>query len=266
MLDAKRLLDSLLQAGMTDSAPQRIRHALGPDGLGGQQGGGLLGHLAGMLGGQAPSAGQAGGGLGGIVGQVLGGLQQSVGRAGEGIKSNDPLTVGGLGAIAGALLGGRKGAVGGGALALLGSLALAALQASGRAPAAGAQPAVDRLADQLGSEDTALLLVRAMVAAAKADGRIDQQEIARITGKLEEIGADEETRQFVAEELRRPLDLDSIVRAVPGPEVAVEVYAASLLAIEVDTPAERAYLEALAGRLQLPAPVVAQVHRALGVA
>ena len=262
MLDAKRLLDSLFQAGMTDSGAQRIRHALGSEGLGGQQGGGLLGQLAGMLGGQAPSAGQASGGLGAIVGQVLGGLQQSAGRAGEGIKSNDPLTVGGLGAIAGALLGGRKGAVGGGALALLGSLALAALQASRQAQAAGAQPAVDQLA----SDDTALLLVRAMVAAAKADGQIDQQEIARITGKLEEIGADAETRQFLAEELRRPLDLDSIVRAVPGPEVAVEVYAASLLAIEVDTPAERAYLEALADRLQLSAPVVAQVHRALGVA
>lgn len=263
MLDAKRLLDSLMQAGMTDSAPQRIQHALGPRGLG-EQGGGLLGQLAGMLGGQGQAGGA--GGLGGILGQVMGSLQQSAGRAGEGIKSNDPLTMGGLGAIAGALLGGRKGAVGGGALALLGSLAVAALQASqqvqGQAQAVAAQPPMDQLA----SDDTALLLVRAMVAAAKADGQIDQQEIARITGKLEEIGADEESRRFVAEELRRPLDLDAIVRAVPSPEVAVEVYAASLLAIEVDTPAERAYLQTLAGRLNLPQPVVAQVHRAFGIA
>lgn len=262
MLDAKRLLDSLMQAGMTDSASQRIRHALGPEGLGQQGGGGLAGQLAGMLGGQGQAAG---GGLGAILGQVLGGLQQSAGRAGEGIKSNDPLTVGGLGAIAGALLGGRKGAVGGGALALLGSLALAALQASqqaqGQAQPSATPPATDRLA----SDDTALLLVRAMVAAAKADGQIDQQEIARITGKLEEIGADEESRRFVAEELRRPLDLEAIVQAVPSPEVAVEVYAASLLAIEVDTPAERAYLQTLAGRLNLPQAVVAQVHRAFGM-
>lgn len=100
---------------------------------------------------------------------------------------------------------------------------------------------------------------------AKADGEIDAQEIARITGKLEEIGADEETRRFVEEELRR-LDLEAIVRAVPGPEVAAEVYAASLLAIEVDTPAEQAYLADLARRLQLPPQAVAQIHRALGLA
>jgi uncharacterized membrane protein YebE (DUF533 family) len=262
MLDAKRLLDSLLQAGMTESTGARLRNALGPQGLGGQQTG-VLGQLAGMLGGERQ--GTAGGGLGGLLGQVVGGLQRSAGRAGEAIKSNDPVTVGGLGAIVGAVLGGRKGALGGGALALLGSLAVAALQAAqqNRAAAAGAEPSA---LEQLASDDTALLLVRAMAAAAKADGEIDAQEIARITGKLEEIGADEETRRFVEEELRRPLDLEAIVRAVPGPEVAVEVYAASLLAIEVDTPAERAYLETLASRLQLPRAVVAQVHRAFGIA
>ena len=52
----------------------------------------------------------------------------------------------------------------------------------------------------------------------------------------------------------------------PSPELAVQVYAASLLAIEVDTAAERAYLRDLAARLGLDASAVAHVHQALGVA
>lgn len=275
MLDARRLLDSLLQAGMTDSTGRRIRTALGQDGPGTEpasgQGGGLLGQLAGMLG-TTGQGGRAGGGLGGVLGQVLGGLQQSAGRAGESLRSNDPITVGGLGAIVGAVLGGRGGAVGGGALALLGSLAVAALQAAKAqqegqsASQSSAAPADAAALERLASEDTALLLVRAMIEAAKADGRVDPAEIERIAGKLEEIGADAETRAWVTAELRAPADPAGLVARVRGPELAAEVYAASLLAIEVDTPAERAYLDELARRLALPAPVVAHIHRALGVA
>jgi uncharacterized membrane protein YebE (DUF533 family) len=55
------------------------------------------------------------------------------------------------------------------------------------------------------------------------------------------------------------------VRDVPNQEVAIEVYAASLLAIEVDTPAEQAYLRALAQRLGLDAGTVQHVHQTLGV-
>jgi uncharacterized membrane protein YebE (DUF533 family) len=66
-------------------------------------------------------------------------------------------------------------------------------------------------------------------------------------------------------EMARPLDLASLVGQVRGPEEAVEVYAASLLAIEVDTAAERDYLARLARSLGLDAGVVGEVHRALGV-
>jgi uncharacterized membrane protein YebE (DUF533 family) len=40
----------------------------------------------------------------------------------------------------------------------------------------------------------------------------------------------------------------------------MEIYVASLLAIEVDTPAERAYLSLLAARLGLDEPLVAELH------
>ena len=64
--------------------------------------------------------------------------------------------------------------------------------------------------------------------------------------------ADAEERRFVEAELAKPADLDAIVREATTPELAIQVYAASLLAIEVDTPAERSYLRTLADRLGLP--------------
>ena len=58
-----------------------------------------------------------------------------------------------------------------------------------------------------------------------------------------------------------PLDLDAIVKGASQPEVAVEVYAASLLAIDPDHPAEKAYLQMLAARLGLADELVAEIHR-----
>jgi uncharacterized membrane protein YebE (DUF533 family) len=112
----------------------------------------------------------------------------------------------------------------------------------------------------------AMILMQAMISAAKADGQIDGGEMQRIVGKLEEGGADGEARDFVLQEMRRPLDLDALAAQVQSPELAAEVYAASLLAIEVDTPAEQAYLQQLAQKLRIDPAVVAHLHSSLGVA
>jgi uncharacterized membrane protein YebE (DUF533 family) len=104
-----------------------------------------------------------------------------------------------------------------------------------------------------------------MINAAKADGQIDRGEMQRIGGRLEEGGADDEARAFVLDEMQKPEDLDGLLGDVRSREVAVEVYAASLLAIEVDTPAERDYLRRLAGGLGLAPTTVQRVHEALGV-
>jgi uncharacterized membrane protein YebE (DUF533 family) len=57
-------------------------------------------------------------------------------------------------------------------------------------------------------EQRALLMVRAMINAAKADGQIDHQEVERISRKLQAAGSDAEARTFLAEELRKPIDID----------------------------------------------------------
>ena len=108
--------------------------------------------------------------------------------------------MGGLAALAGAVLGGRHGMGGavGGLMALLGSLAFSALKS--KAATAQADPAEPTREVPLGFappqtpdeetelQSTALLALRAMINAAKADRAIDGGEMSRIMGKLHESG------------------------------------------------------------------------------
>ena len=110
-----------------------------------------------------------------------------------------------------------------------------------------------------------MVILQAMINAAKADGQIDAAEQQRILGKLEEAGANAAVQEFVRAEMARPLDLQALLREVPNPQMAAEVYAASLLAIEVDTPAERDYLPQLAQGLGLDEGAVQRLHLTLGV-
>lgn len=105
-------------------------------------------------------------------------------------------------------------------------------------------------------------MVRAMIAAAKADGKIDAEEKARIFERLNAMELDADAKAFVFDELNAPLDLNAVVDAAGTPEHAAEIYAASLVAIEADTPAEQAYLQMLAARLELAPELVEEIHAA----
>ena len=111
------------------------------------------------------------------------------------------------------------------------------------------------------AEGRARLLVTAMISVAKADGYIDPGEQKRIFERLDSTTLDSESKAYVMDQLRAPLDLDAIVNGSRQPEVAAEVYAASLLAIDPDHPAEKAYLQMLAARLGLADSLVAEIHR-----
>jgi uncharacterized membrane protein YebE (DUF533 family) len=102
--------------------------------------------------------------------------------------------------------------------------------------------------------------MRAMIAAAKSDGHIDASEQANIFAQMDKLGLSSEEKAFVLDELRAPLDVDAVARAARTPEQAAEIYVASLLAIDVDNPAERGYLALLAARLKLDDKLVAHLH------
>ncbi len=254
-MDAKAILDVLMQSGMGKSQ-QRLERAAGSNNP-------LLEMAGSILGG---GGGGGGGALGGMLSQVLGGGASS-GSAGGG----------GLGGVLGSLLGGGGGQAAGGGLAggLIGSLAKAAMsQMAGGASGGGqaAAPGFDlsryasgQVESQKDDNDRALVMIRAMLMAAKADGQIDAGEQERILGKLNDAGADQAMRQYIQSELQKPVDVDSLAAEVDSPHMATEVYTASLFAIDVDTRGEQAYMNQLADRLGLPSTLVKQLHDSLEV-
>lgn len=254
MFNATQLLGALMQNRAAPSAPNRLDAAFrqGAQAPAGNPFGDLLSRL-GVGGGGA-------GGLSGILNNLPDMAQKAFGGTANQVRANNPVAVGGLGAIAGALLGGGRGAVGGGLLAALGSVAYAALQNSGRAAAAPEVPDTEAA-----MQHTALLVLRGMIEAVKADGRVDAAEADRIARKLDESGADAEARAWVRTQLASPSDIDGLARDVATPQQAAQVYAGALLAIEVDTDAERAFMTRLASALALPPSATDEVHRSLGI-
>lgn len=182
----------------------------------------------------------------------------------------------GLAAGAGLLatmLGGKKmrkmagGAVGYGGAAALGALAYRAWQnwqaQQGTQPGAP-QPAAERFlpgaAPAPDGSPFELSLVRAMIAAAKADGHVDAAEQRAIFDAVERAGLDAEAKAFIFDLLRRDIPFEEIAGGAATPEQAAELYLAARLAIDPDEASERAWLAALAHRLALPQGLVAQIE------
>ena len=115
------------------------------------------------------------------------------------------------------------------------------------------------------SNQNAVLLIRAMIAAANADGVIDENERNQILNKLNAIDLSDEERNFVVHELLSPGSLDEIASQVRNADLAKQVYAVSLLAIDVDTDAERNYMTSLSKRLGLEDAAVESIHHELTI-
>ena len=171
-----------------------------------------------------------------------------------------------------------KGALKVGALAAVGGLAYKAYQGYRQNQAPGQSQPSDtgfwqNISEQRFEAVThdpqgsgSLLLLRAMIAAAASDGHVDGDEQNRVfeeAGKLD-LSQAEKARLF--DELQNPLGLQQIVAEVNNPETAVEVYAASLIAIDESRPEGQTYLRSLALALDLPAELVDSVHQQVATA
>jgi len=157
-----------------------------------------------------------------------------------------------------------------GAVAAVGGLAYKAWQSyqdkqqSAPATAPREDAFIPASSNQTAQEELGKTLVRAMIAASKADGRIDAAEKDAIFERLKSMSLSAEEKAWVFDELSTPLDINAVVARADTPEHAAEIYAASLVAITADTAAEQAYLEALAGKLRLDPALVTEIHRAAG--
>lgn len=177
---------------------------------------------------------------------------------------------GAAGLAAGMLLGrgGFGGLVKAGAVAAIGGLAYNAWRNHQAQQGNSAPVDQDRFIPpaQAGyqQEELSKSLVRAMIAATKADGQIDAAEKDAIFKKLETMPLGPAEKAFVFDELSSPLDINAVVARADSAEHGAEIYAASLVAITADTAAERAYLDALAHKLGLAPGLVAEIHKAAG--
>ena len=292
MFNAKSLLDALISAGS-----QAGTQAGQQGGLGGMLGGladqvqrsGGLGGLAGQILTQATrgvgdAARQTGvqQGANEALGKVTGGRtpDQLIEQA-KGIFNSNPAlataVLGGLGALVfgtktGRSVAGSAAKLGG--LALIGGLAYKAYQnyqagkplLDSRQQQVLPAPAGTGFEPQAASEATALVFIRAMIAAAAADGHIDAEERAAILGGLQEAGLDTEAHEWLAKELAQPASIDALVEAAESPELATQIYTAARIAINPDTAPEKDFLAGLAGSLGLDAELVANIDAAASAA
>lgn len=210
-------------------------------------GGGLEDMLGGLLGGKGSGQSGASGGLGGLLEQLGGGAG-----------------AGGLGGMLGGLAGAATG----------GGLLDGTDETMRRAPErndksfgevlnsqfdATPEPVIEPTRDQ---EAAAGLMLAAMIQAAKSDGQFDEGEKQKLLSKLGDVDAEEAA--FVKRQMQAPVDVDGLARQVPegmGPQV----YAMSLLGIDLDTQEEAQYLDKLAKALGMAPETVNSIHDQMGV-
>lgn len=251
------ILGDLMSAGSGRGSQGGLGDMLGQV-LGGRMGGGMGGAGTGRPYGGPNSAG-ASGGLGGILDNLTRGAGRTSG--------------GGYGQGGGGLLGGLAGgAAAGGLGGLLGGLLNGPAQR-------GAQPSNDAsfgevFNDAVARQDepevaptpeqnaVAGLMLRAMIQAAKADGRIDEAERERLLGQLGDL--DEDDRAFIRDQMAAPVDPQGLAREVPK-GLESQVYLMSLMAIDFDSEQEAAYLHDLAEALGLDRAAANQIHEQVGV-
>lgn len=143
-----------------------------------------------------------------------------------------------------------------------------ALQTADTRMASGAA-AVDQSAfippnqDVVAQQSLSLLLLKAMISAAKADGNIDHGESSRIMSEINRLRLEPEEKALLFDEYSRPVDIQALAAEVQTQEQAVEVYAASLLVIDEQDARVAQYLQSLAAALGLAPALADEIQQTL---
>lgn len=226
---------------------------------------------------QQASGGQQDGNSSGVdVKGMLSGLSKQLGGTTQGGGASGGFDMKSLlgGGAMGMLVGSKRGrSMGGkalkyGAIAGVGMLAWKAWQSSqaakegsaGSAQSAAEGERVEVLSGEY-QERRSLELLQAMIMAARADGHIDEQEQALITEQIDALGADQEMHNWVAQQLKAPLDAQALAREADSPQAAREMYLISVAVTDDQNPMERAWLDQLASALNLPKEMTSELER-----
>ena len=134
--------------------------------------------------------------------------------------------------------------------------------AAGQAASAPPPQTVDRLPPPEARAHSQAIL-QALVGAAKADGHLDARERELIEGELARQGTAADVQQWLRDEMAKPLDPAEVARAAQSPEMAAEMYLASLLVADEQSFMERAYLDELARQLKLAPALQSRLQQQL---
>ncbi|KJZ37965.1 MULTISPECIES: tellurite resistance TerB family protein [Pseudomonas] len=189
------------------------------------------------------------GGLGGLLSGASGGAI-AAGAMGLLLGSKKARSVGGKVAVYGGLA----------ALGVIAYKAFGNWQAQqGTAPNTEPQT-LDRLPPaQVELHSQAIL--KALVAAAKADGHIDERERALIESEFSKLDNDQALQHWLHAELNKPLDPTDVARAASTPEMAAEMYIASVMLVDEQNFMEKSYLDELARQLKLEPGLKAELEK-----
>ncbi len=238
----------------------------------------ILSNLAGILGqgGGTQNTSASGGGMmdSNMLGSLVGALFSGRGRAPAptsttGAQTGGMSELGGIGSILGSLLGGsagggasRSGAGGMGGLGGLGGLlgSLMGGQAESIPP-----PPVPRNAPPPTQENVTLNMLRALVYAARADGRVDASEQAAIQDHINKVGLGNQAQAFIDQTFREAVDPNVIARNITSPDEAMNIYVLTCAVTGLDDPREQQYAQDLANALQIPVQAQQAVKQRLGV-
>ncbi|GLU38737.1 protein YebE [Pseudomonas sp. NBRC 100443] len=150
-------------------------------------------------------------------------------------------------------------------LASLGMMAFQAYQNWQQQQAAAAQQQPPTTVDQLSGDEAeahshAILI--ALIAAAKADGRIDDKEKQAIYAEISRHAGEPELQAWLDNEVQKPLEAADVAQAAQGdPGKAAEMYLASVMLVDDQQESERNYLDELAYQLQLDPELQAHLEQ-----
>ncbi|MFA5679682.1 MAG: tellurite resistance TerB family protein [Pseudomonas sp.] len=157
-----------------------------------------------------------------------------------------------------------------GGLAALGVVAYKAYnnwqqQQSGNASTQPELRTVDRVPPaEIEQHSEAILL--SLIGAAKADGHIDDRERQLIDDAIAKLTGDTQLQHWFDEQLRKPLEPATIALAARTPEMAAEMYLASLIVVDQESYMERAYLDELARQMNIAPGLKAELESQARVA
>lgn len=109
----------------------------------------------------------------------------------------------------------------------------------------------------------ALLMLRVMIAAAKADGAIDAEERGRIAAQLDGAGLSAKARDAVLADFDKPQSPAALAKQASDPMLAAQLYAAAVVGAGDVAATERAWLDEFAKALKLDRAASAAIEARL---